>query len=106
MSDLEPRAAQVFAASRAVPMRSDVTRLLEDLEETEALLLLPNVEAHIDKAKRLALSIARRGSGLVPHQAMMLLSAIEDRQRAEPDAGSRIQSALSDLRAALGAPLK
>ena len=101
MSDLEPLAARVFAANRAVPMRSDVTRLLEDLAETEALLLLPNVEAHIDKAKRLALSIARRGPGLVPHQAMLLLSAIGARQRAEPDADSRIQRALSDLRAAL-----
>lgn len=106
MSDLEPLAAHVFAANRAVPMRSDVASLLEDLEETEALLRLPNVEAHIDKAKRLALSIARRGPGLVPHQAMLLLSAIGDQQRAEPDAASRIQSAISDLRAALGAPLK
>lgn len=52
MSDLEPLAAHVFAANRAVPMRSDVARLLEDLEETEALLLLPNVEAHIDIGER------------------------------------------------------
>ena len=84
-------------------MRTDVARLLADFQEAEALLRLPNVEAHIDKAKRLALSIARQGSGLVPHQAMLLLSAIADQQRAEPDAASRIQSAISDLRAALGA---
>ena len=106
MSDLEPLASRVFAANRAVPMRSDAGALLEDLEEAEALLRLPSVEAHLDKAKRLALSIARRGHGLVPHQAMLLLSAIGYQQRAEPDAASRIQSALSDLRAALGTPLK
>ena len=106
MPDLEPLAAHAFAANRAVPLRSDVARLLADLEEAEALLRLPNVEAHIDKAKRLALSIARRGPGLVPHQAMLLFSAIGDLQRAEPDAASRIQSAISDLRTALGAPLK
>jgi hypothetical protein len=103
MPNLESPAAHVLAAYRAVPKYADVARLRADLEETEALLLLPNVEAHIDKAKRLALSIARRGSGLVPHQAMLLLSAIGHQQRAEPDAAARIQSAISDLRAALGA---
>ena len=101
MSNLAPSAAHVLAYL-AVPKYTDVVRLRADLEETEALLLLPNVEAHIDKAKRLALSIARRGSGLVPHQAMLLLSAIGCQQRAELDGASRVQSAISDLRAALG----
>jgi hypothetical protein len=103
MPNLEPLAAHVLDAYRAVPKYTDVARLRADLEEAEALLLLPNVEAHTDKAKRLALSIARRGSGLVPHQAMLLFSAIGDLQRAEPDAAARIQRAISDLRAALGA---
>lgn len=98
----EPLALHGWQLGSAPPKRTDA-RLLTDLEEAEALLRLPNVEAHIDKAKRLALSIARRGSGPVPHQAMLLLSAIGDQQRAEPDVARRIQSAISDLRAALGA---
>jgi len=102
MPNLEPLALHSWQLGSAPPKRTDVARLLEDLKETEALLRLPNVQAHIDKAKRLSLSIARLGSGLVPHQAMLLLSAIGDQQRAEPDAASRIQSAISDLRAALG----
>lgn len=103
MPDFEPLGLHGWQLGSAPPKRTDVARLLTDLEEAEALLRLPNVEAHIDKAKRLALSIARRGSGPVPHQAMLLLSAIGDQQRAEPDAASRIQSAISELRAALGA---
>jgi|SRR5688572_30616275 hypothetical protein len=101
MPNLEPLTAHVLAAYRAVPKYTHAARLRADLEETEALLLLPNVEAHIE-AQRLALSIARRGSGLVPHQAMLLFSAIGHQQRAEPDAAVRIRSAISDLRAALG----
>jgi len=92
MPNLEPLALHSWQLGSAPPKRTDVARLLP----------LPKVQAHIDKAKRLSLSIARLGSGLVPHQAMLLLSAIGDQQRAEPDAASRIQSAISDLRAALG----
>jgi len=102
MPDLKPLALRSWQLGNAPPKRTDSARLLEDLEEAEALLRLPNVQAHIDKAKRLALSIARLGSGLVPHQAMLLFSAIGDQQRAEPDAAGRIQCAISDLRAALG----
>lgn len=103
MPDLEPRPLHGWQLGSALPKHTDVARLLTDLEALEALLRLPNVEGHIDKAKRLALSIARRGPGLVPHQAMLLFSAIGDLQRAEPDAASYIQRAISDLRAALGA---
>jgi len=103
MRHLEPLALRSWQLGNTPSKHTDVARLRADLEEAEALLLLPSVEAHIHKAKLLALSIARRGSGLVPHQAMLLFSAIGHQQRAEPDAASRIRSAISDLRGALGA---
>jgi hypothetical protein len=106
MPHLEPLARRSWQLGNTPFKHTDVARLRADLEETEALLLLPSAEAHIHKAKLLALSIARRGSGLVPHQAMLLFSAIGQQQRAETDAASRIQSAVSALRAALGAPLR
>jgi hypothetical protein len=101
MSHFEKLALSSWKLGTTPPKYTDVARLLADLEETEALLLLPSVEAHIHKAKLLALSIARRGSGLVPHQAMLLFSAIGHLQRAEPDAAVRIRSAISDLRDSL-----
>lgn len=84
-------------------MRGDVDlpRLVADLDEAESLLRLPGVQAHIAKAKRLATRIARRGSGPVPHLAMVLMSAIEDQERGKADADARIQAAISALRAAL-----
>lgn len=79
----------------------DIASLVADLDEIEALLRLPGVDAHRQKAKRLALAIARRGSGSVPHHAMELLSAIEDQERGKSDAVGNIQSAISNIRAAL-----
>lgn len=80
----------------------DLAKLVADLNEIESLLRLPGVEAHIAKAKRLTTSIARRGSGPVPHLAMLLLSAIEDQKRGSAGADARIQAAISELRTALG----
>lgn len=86
-----------------MPKPLDAASLLADLDEIEALLRLPNVKEHADKAKRLALSMARRGSGAIPDQAMRLLSAIEDLERGNASATARIQATISNLRAAVKA---
>ena len=45
MPHLEPLALRSWQLGSTPPKYTDVARLLADLEETEALLLLPSVEA-------------------------------------------------------------
>lgn len=83
----------------------DAGKLLEMLQEIEGLLQLPDVPEHTVKARRLALSVARRSRrGEVANLAMILYSQIIDLSgRAEPAsvAVSKLQTTLDRIRSAL-----
>ena len=79
--------------------------LLEMLQEIEGLLQLPDVPAHTVKARRLALSVARRSRrGEVANLAMILYSQIVDldhRTELKSVAISQLQTTLDRIRSAL-----
>lgn len=87
-------------------MASDnASELLEMLQEIEGLLQLPDVPEHTVKARRLALSVARRSRrGEVANLAMILYSQIVDldgRTELRSVAVSQLQTALDRIRSAL-----
>jgi len=83
----------------------DAGELLEMLEEIEGLLQLPDVPEHTLKARRLALSVARRSPrGGVANLAMILYSQIIDLSggaEPAPVTMGKLQTTLERIRSAL-----
>ena len=76
--------------------------LIESVEELEALLRFPLNQAHVEKANRLAVAIARHArQGRVANLAMQVVSAVHE-SNGEGNADSRrLAVALAQLRAAV-----
>jgi hypothetical protein len=95
----ELRLKQASSAPSAPPARVD---RVAGLAEIEALLRPPLVPAQIERANRIAVSIARDAPhGRVANLAMQLVSAMHEARADASDDPARVRLALARLRAAL-----
>jgi hypothetical protein len=83
--------------------KTDFDDLLSRVKEIDELLQFPSLSGHIERANRLAVSIARSAPGPLPNLAMLVSNAANDiRQKTnDREAHDRVREAIARLRAAI-----
>jgi hypothetical protein len=83
--------------------KTDFDDLLSRVKEIDELLQFPSLSGHIERANRLAVSIARSAPSPIPNLAMLVSNTANDIRQNPKDreAQDRVREAIARLRAAI-----
>ena len=83
--------------------KTDFADLLSRVKEIDELLQFPSLSEHIERANRLAVSVARSAPTPIPNLAMLVSNAANDIRQKPKDgeAQAQLREAIARLRAAI-----
>lgn len=82
---------------------ADFDDLLSRVKEIDELVQFPSLSGHIERANRLAVSVARSAPSPIPNLAMLVSNAANEIRQdpRQPEAHDRLREAIARLRAAI-----